>query len=57
MATQASVFAWETPWTEEPGELRFAGPQSQNTEHTCTIVARFSDGNCLYLVKPRTCSE
>ena len=57
MATQASVVAWETPWTEEPGEIRFAGPQSQNTEHTCTIVARFSDGNCLYLVKPRTWSE
>ena len=21
MATHASIFAWETPWTEEPGGL------------------------------------
>ena len=21
MATQSSILAWETPWTEEPGEV------------------------------------
>ena len=25
MATHASIFAWEIPWTEEPGELQFMG--------------------------------
>ena len=32
--TQASVVAWETPWTEEPGELRFSGPQRVRTLST-----------------------
>ena len=25
MATHSSIFAWRTPWTEEPGELHFVG--------------------------------
>ena len=25
-ATHSSVLAWETPWTEEPGELQSMGP-------------------------------
>ena len=29
MATYSSIFAWRTPWTEEPG-----GPQSDTTEAT-----------------------
>ena len=29
MATHSSILTWETPWTEEPGELQFMGSQSQ----------------------------
>ena len=29
MAAQSSVFAWRTPWTEEPGGLQSQGSQSQ----------------------------
>ena len=29
MATHASILAWRIPWTEEPGRLQSAGPQSQ----------------------------
>ena len=27
MATHSSVFAWEIPWTEEPGRLQSMGSQ------------------------------
>ena len=27
MATHSSIFAWETPWTEEPGGLQRMGSQ------------------------------
>ena len=27
MATDFSIFAWEMPWTEEPGGLQFMGSQ------------------------------
>ena len=27
MATHSSSFAWETPWTEEPGKLQLMGSQ------------------------------
>ena len=26
MATHSSILAWRSPWTEEPGGLRFIGP-------------------------------
>ena len=29
MATHSSIFAWEIPWTEEPGGLQSMGSQSQ----------------------------
>ena len=29
MATNAGVFAWRIPWTEEPGRLQSMGLQSQ----------------------------
>ena len=29
MATYPSILAWEIPWTEEPGGLRFMGSQSR----------------------------
>ena len=31
MATHSSIFAWETPWLEEPGGLQFMG--SQRVKH------------------------
>ena len=27
MATHSSILAWEIPWKEEPGRLKFMGPQ------------------------------
>ena len=27
MAIHSSIFAWETPWTEEPSGLQFMGSQ------------------------------
>ena len=27
MATHSGILAWRTPWTEEPGGLRFMGSQ------------------------------
>ena len=27
MSTNASILAWRTPWTEEPGGLQSKGPQ------------------------------
>ena len=31
MATHSSIFAWRTPWTEEPGGLRPMGSQELDT--------------------------
>ena len=28
MATYSSILAWEIPWTEEPGGLKFTGSQN-----------------------------
>ena len=28
MATQSSILAWRTPWTEEPGRLQSTGSQT-----------------------------
>ena len=33
MATQPSILAWKTPWTEEPGGLQSKVPQADTTEH------------------------
>ena len=35
MAAHSSIFAWETPWTKEPGELQSVELQKSRT--------RFSD--------------
>ena len=32
MATHSSIFAWEIPWTEEPGVLQSMG--SQRAKHS-----------------------
>ena len=31
IATQSSILAWETPWTEEPGGLQSMGSQNNET--------------------------
>ena len=30
MATYSSIFAWEIPWTEEPGRLQSMGSQESD---------------------------
>ena len=41
-ATHSSILAWEIPWTEEPGELRSTGLQSNTAEllstHTQSLL-------------------
>ena len=32
MATHSSIFAWEIPWTEEPGGLQSMGLQNSQTQ-------------------------
>ena len=32
MATPSSIPAWETPWTQEPGELQYRGSQTAGHE-------------------------
>ena len=34
MATHSSILAWNSPWTEEPGELQSMG--SQGAGYNCT---------------------
>ena len=38
IATLSSIFAWEIPWTEEPGRLHTVDgvTESDKTEHTLT---------------------
>ena len=31
MATDSSILAWRTPWTEEPGRLQSVGSQESDT--------------------------
>ena len=37
MATQSSILAWRTPWTEQPGGLPFTG--LQRVRHKCSDIA------------------
>ena len=37
MAIQSSIFAWRTPWTEEPGRMWSTG--SQRVEHNRSDLA------------------
>ena len=32
VATHPSIFAWEIPWTEEPGGLQYMGSQKSLTK-------------------------
>ena len=38
MATQSSILAWETPWTEEPGRLQSTGSQRVGHDLVTTPV-------------------
>ena len=52
MATHSGIFAWETPWTEESGELQCMGSQKRDDlvakqQHTelcslCLVVSPLS---------------
>ena len=58
MATHSSIFAWEIPWTEEPGGLQSMGSQSQawlSDEHfhfCCCLVTKLGPILC----DPMDCS-
>ena len=40
MATHSSSFAWEIPWTEEPGGLQSTGLQRVGHDCACTHLSR-----------------
>ena len=40
MATHSSVLAWETPWTEEPGELQSWGRKELDTNEWLNTQTR-----------------
>ena len=42
MATHSSILAWETPWTEEPGQLQFMG--SQRVGHNLVTKTTTGEG-------------
>ena len=42
MATHSSIFAWEIPWTEEPGGLRSMGLQRANSLHDLVTIQQQS---------------
>ena len=50
MATHSCIFAWRTPWTEEPGGLQSVGSQKNWTQlndgarmHACTVPSQSRD--------------
>ena len=43
MATHSSVFAWEIPWTEEPGGLQSVGSQQELDSTEATKQQQHSD--------------
>ena len=40
MAIHPSIFAWEIPWTEEPGGLQFMGWQESDTTESVRVCTR-----------------
>ena len=60
MATLSSIFAWRTPWTEEPGGWQSTGPQ--RVRHDGAAEHRYSgkagvkvrgDGNGTLVIRVR----
>ena len=43
MATHSNIFAWEIPWTEEPGGLQSGVAELDTTEHTHAHVLLASE--------------
>ena len=43
MATHSSIFAWEIPWTEEPGRLYSIGVTRPNVTEQLTISHTFTE--------------
>ena len=41
MATHSSTFAWEIPWTEEPGRLVYGVPKSRTRLSDFTFTFHF----------------
>ena len=41
MATRSSTFAWEIPWTEEPGRLVYGVPKSRTRLSDFTLIFHF----------------
>ena len=40
MATHSSIFAWEVPWTEEPGGLQSMGSQEMDRTEQLNNIQR-----------------
>ena len=69
MATHSSIFAWEIPWTEEPGRLLFVGlqrvrhdlaskPQQQHNHSFISLLLLLdSIVNSLTLLSPRWAAQ
>ena len=69
MATHSSIFAWEIPWTEEPGRLLFMGlqrvrhdlasKQQQQHNHSYISLLLLLDSivNSLPLLSPRRAAQ
>ena len=57
-ATHSNIFAWEIPWTEEPGRLRFMGSQQLDTTYRLNhyhqqLILIVND----FLMRPKTFSK
>ena len=56
MATQSSILACETPWTEEPGRLQFMGrKESDTTERLSTHTRNAYSYTCMCLKGEGAC--
>ena len=65
MATHYSSFAWEIPWTEEPGGIQSMGPKELDTTERVSTIQHIliirdtksheaplkSEADCLYCEK------
>ena len=59
MATQTSILAWRSSWTEEPGGLQFIGSKSVGhdwNDLTCTCCVWLVTESCPILCDPMDCS-
>ena len=52
MTTHSSIFAWEIPWTEEPGELQSIWSQELDTTNQACLLAFLTEKDALVLKEP-----